>query len=233
MELADKPMLAKMLGKVMSVYQRNITPDLVDVFYDALVRFDIDAIREGLNIHVQNPDAGQFPPKPADLVRYLEGGTADRGMKAWSRVDKALRQVGGYRSVAFDDPIVHKVLDEMGGWIKLCQTETDEDLKFYGIEFVKRYQSYTLRGGVGEDYPPYLFGIAEATNAKNGHEIEPPQLIGNPEQAAMVMAKADPTPLLRVTSGAKVSGLIAAASNHARENRSIGELVVCLAPKGD
>jgi hypothetical protein len=31
-------------------------------------------------------------------------------------------QVGAYQSVVFDDPLIHLVLEDLGGWIKICST---------------------------------------------------------------------------------------------------------------
>lgn len=176
----DREALTAMLAKVMSIYGKQITAGFVDVFFDALKGFDLDSVRRGLNAHVQNPDSGQFPPKPADVVRLIDGTSQDQGMQAWSRVDKAVRRVGPYQSVVFDDAIVHRVIDEMGGWIKLCNTPSEDDYKFQGIEFARRYRAYVIAGGAGSDYPRHLIGMTEAENNTAGYKrnLPNPVLIG-------------------------------------------------------
>jgi hypothetical protein len=182
----DREALTAMLAKTMSVYSKQITAGFVDVFFDALANYDLESVRRGLSAHVQNPDSGQFPPKPADIVRLIDGTSADQGMQAWSRVDKAVRMVGPYQSVVFDCSIVHRVLDEMGGWIKLCNTPSEEDYKFQGLEFARRYRAHVIGGGVGSEYPRHLIGQVEAENSVSGFKrnLPGPVLIG--EQAACV-----------------------------------------------
>jgi hypothetical protein len=119
-------------------------------------------------------------------------------MQAWSVVDKAVRMVGPYQSVVFDDPIIHRTLDDMGGWIKLCNTGREEDYKFQGIEFARRYRAYVISGGVGADYPRYLIGMAECENGSRGLKTSPPMLIGNQESCQRVLLGGSGT-TLRVT----------------------------------
>lgn len=179
MRSEDKEALGLMLAKVMSVYGKPITSGFVDVFFDALTAYDLDSVRRGLNAHVQNPDSGQFPPKPADIVRLIDGTSQDQGMIAWSMVDKAVRRVGPYQSVVFADPIIHRVIDDMGGWIKLCNAPSEDEYKFQGIEFARRYRAFVVAGGAGE-YPKYLIGLSEADNSSRGLQVEPkPMLIGD------------------------------------------------------
>lgn len=177
----EKLALTAMLAKVMSIYGRQITSGFVDVFFDALSGYDLESVRRGLNAHVQNPDSGQFPPKPADVVRLIDGTSQDQGMQAWSRVDKAVRMIGPYQSVVFDDAIVHRVIDEMGGWIKLCNTPSEDDYKFKALEFARRYRAYVIAGGAGDDYPRHLIGVCEAENSNAGFKgsIPAPVLIGS------------------------------------------------------
>ncbi len=56
----------------------------------------------------------------------LGGSTQDAALAAWSKVDRAVREVGPYQSVAFDDALIHRVLFEMGGWIPLGSKTEDE-----------------------------------------------------------------------------------------------------------
>lgn len=198
MRTDDREALTAMLAKVMSIYGKQITTGFVDVYFDALAAYDLDSVRRGLNAHVQNPDSGQFPPKPADIVKLIDGTSQDQGMQAWSIVDKAVRMVGPYQSVVFDDPIIHRTLDDMGGWIKLCNTGSEEDYKFQGLEFARRYRAYVISGGVGADYPRYLIGVSECENGARGLKSSPPMLIGNQESCQRVLLAGKGT-TLRIT----------------------------------
>ena len=148
------------------------------LYWEMLKQYDIEAVEKAFVQHGLNPDSGQFMPKPADIVKHIDGGGADRGMLAWSKVDKAVRRIGQYvDAVVFDDPIIHAVIDDMGDWSHLCSIQTEDDLKFKGIEFGKRYRAYTLSQNI--EYPAILHGVGEQGRA--------PVLIGDKVKARAVL----------------------------------------------
>jgi hypothetical protein len=102
---------------VMSFYGKDLSQFALDVWWSALKAYDLTAVTQAFNRWLMNPDRGQFPPKPADVLKMLGGGTQDQALVAWSKVDRAARSVGTYSSVVFDDPLIHRVISEMGGWI--------------------------------------------------------------------------------------------------------------------
>jgi len=180
----DRPAFSALLtGCLQALYEKPVTPLLLDVWFAALSAYPLADISSALSRHVIDPDHGQFPPKPADVVRLIDGGGDGKALAAWSKVDKALRHVGGWRSVCFDDPLIHACIADMGGWITLCETKTDE-LPFRQQEFAKRYRALML--APARAYPPRLIGRAEAGNALNGYPVEPPLLLGDPHKAARV-----------------------------------------------
>lgn len=168
--------VAELYGKVMS-------PQLISIYWEGLKEYDFDAVKEALNLHVRNPDTGQFMPKIADVVKFAEGSTLTQAFQAWQKVMQAMHSIGTYQSVVFDDPLIHAVIADMGGWQPLGMVQ-DDDLPFKAREFEKRYQAYKIRPP--QNYPRKLVGVFEQTNNTNGFQIEPPVLIGNPEQALLV-----------------------------------------------
>lgn len=178
-----KPFTDALTG-AMELYDKRVTSMTIQIWWEALSRFQLDAILNAFSRHVQNPDSGQFAPKPADIIRLIEGGTVDRGMHAWSKVDKAVRSVGPYQTVVFDDAIIHKVISEMGGWIKFGNMQDDE-WPFTRNEFVKRYRSFSEKQSI-TDFPEKLIGIAEHANSEAGRKTAPPMLLGDPEKAKQV-----------------------------------------------
>lgn len=166
-------------------YGKTLSTGVIELYWQGLKNHSIDEVQVAVNHHMADPDSGQFMPKIADLIRALSGGKQTQSMQAWSKVDRAIRRVGPWESVCFDDPIIHRVLEDMGGWISLCLTDTEEELKFRMHEFQKRYQGYVLQGGVSE-YPKYLTGRAEASNLREGYEVQPPLLLGDKPRAQAV-----------------------------------------------
>jgi hypothetical protein len=173
---ADRPHFAQLLAAVSAVYARDLSPDVVAIYWAALAEFDLAAVRQAMDRHVKNPDSGQFMPKPADLIRMLKGGTQDSAMVAWSVVEWAIRHVGGYEDVVFDDALTMKCIELVGGWIKVCAT-TEDELPFKAKEFQAFYRGFAMRREVPTP-PERLIGRANAHNAAQGLPMNAPLMIG-------------------------------------------------------
>jgi len=196
------------------MYGKVLTATIVALWWEALKGYDLAAVRAGFGRHMQNPDNGQFMPKPADIVRMLGGTTQDEALAAWAKVDRAVRSVGPYETVAFDDPIIHAVIADMGGWVALG-AKTEKDWPFVAREFENRYRGYRLGGGAG-NYPPTLAGITQTENAQKGVPAPAPVLIGErgrAEQTVRLGSSARPAPWHRLA--APVAGTAPTASQAA------------------
>lgn len=169
-------------------YGRKLSSAILDVYWEGLKNFDFDAVSKALYLHTSNPDSGQYFPKIADIVRHIEGGNADRALTAWSKVDKAVRTIGDYRSVVFDDAIIHAVIVDMGGWVGFGNCEM-ENWPFKQNEFAKRYRGYLERGGAGKDYPSKLIGQVDMRNRQIGYADDGREtaLLGDHKRALEVM----------------------------------------------
>lgn len=182
----DRPAFYATMTGLFEMYGKRASPELLEIYFGALTAYDLHDLQRAANHHALDPDAGQFMPKPADFVRHIDGSKQTRAMRAWSLVDRAIRQVGQYESVTFDDPVIHRVIEDMGGWVELCSTPTEKDLEFRANEFNKRYQGYALQGGVS-DWQPRLIGLIEADCQSRKLPAPPPKLIGDPQRAKMVL----------------------------------------------
>lgn len=197
MKPADFDQFVTMLTAVGDLYGKPPSEMAITLWWGALQQYDLAAVRQGFDRHVRNPDTGQFAPKPADIVKMLQGSTQDAALLAWAKVDRAVREVGPFSSVVFDDPIIHRVLHDMGGWIQLGD-KTEKEWPFIAKEFENRYRGYRMRNEQPE-YPRVMLGAAEAQNSKNGHESQPPILIGDADAAARVMQGGTTSPLVGYT----------------------------------
>lgn len=174
------------LAAVYAFYGKEFNRQILSVWWGALRSYDDAAVADALNRHATDPDHGQFLPKPADLVRLMSGSTQDAALVAWANVERAIRSVGIYQSVVFDDAITHAVINDMGGWVKLCGI-TEDELPFRAKEFENRYRGYRTRGHL-ETYPRHLPGLAEGQNIAGGFKVEPPIMVGNHDRCQIVYA---------------------------------------------
>lgn len=201
MKNQDKPEFAALMAALGEYYNREISPGLIGMYWQGLSHYDMAAVREALNMHMQNPDSGQFMPKIADIAKMLGGSTQDAALRAWAKVDKAVRSVGVHADVVFDDALIHRVIHDMGGWIALGH-KTEDEWPFVAREFENRYRGYRVRSERPE-YLPVLIGIAGASNRRGNFEIQPPILIGNAEAAQAVMLEGVDKPLIGFTQAGR------------------------------
>lgn len=67
----EKIEFAALIEKTWRFYGQKPTGEVVADWFDLLEGFPLDAIRAAFSRHLTDPDRGQYPPKPADLARFL------------------------------------------------------------------------------------------------------------------------------------------------------------------
>ena len=195
---AEKPEFLALLASVFSMYRQDTSEFLVGLWWDGMRHYDLEAVRDAMGRHALNPDVGQWCPKPADIVKMLQGSTKDSSMLAWTKVVEAARAVGTYKSVCFDDPLCNAVLNDMGGWIALGAV-TEHELPFRAKEFENRYRAYVVRPPAA--WPTSLPGISERDNAARGLSVGVDLvLIGDRGKAKAALAGGTALPALTVVS---------------------------------
>lgn len=193
---------SKTLLAVADYYGKELSENVVDLYWNGLREYDLESVKKALWAHARNPDTGQFMPKIADIARVTQGRTDDQAAIAWSKVDQAVRRVGTYQCVVFDDPVIHRVIVDMGGWV-LIGGKDNKEWPFVAREFENRYRGYRMRDDTPE-YPPVLIGMANAHNSQQGFRQNPPILIGDERRANTVRLGGTTAPLLGMKSAADV-----------------------------
>ena len=203
MQANDQKRFVTILTGVADYYGKELSSGVISLYWQGLKQYDLQAVERALWEHTQNPDSGQFMPKIADVTRILQGRTGDQAQTAWSKVDSAVRRIGTYQDVVFDDPVIHRVIADMGGWVQLGN-KSDDDWPFVAREFENRYRGYKMRGEIPE-YPPQLIGLSNQHNLKEGFRTAPPVLIGDQKKANLVLQNGSNQPLIEMkTAGEHV-----------------------------
>lgn len=187
MKKEDAEQFAAMVnGTMVEIYARGVlSRDGMRMWWAALSMYGLSEIRAALSAHVTDPDEGQHPPKPSSLLKRLSGTGDGRAYAAWAKVLLAAKRVGTYRSVVFDDQLIHSAIADMGGWTAIGKI-TEDELPFKQAEFIRRYRALLISAPA--DYPKSLSGITALENSREGVDTEGPVLIGDPEKAAEVYA---------------------------------------------
>lgn len=200
MNAKDKDKLLALLPQVCAFYRQDFSKFLGGVWIAAMEQFTFDEVKHAIERHTMNPDSGQFMPKPADVVKMLGGTSADVALAAWSKVERAIRSIGQYQSVVFDDALIHRVIDDMGGWVKVNSYQDEKAFEFAAREFQTRYRGFSMRGEV----PPFarvMVGLADAENARlglSGSGSARPLLLGDPARCVDVFQRGGRTAPLQV-----------------------------------
>lgn len=193
----SKNRFARAISALAEYYGKELSEGVISLYWQGLQQFSIDEIETAIGRHLQNPDTGQWMPKIADIVRMLEGTTGQAATLAWAKVLRAAGSVGQYQSVGFDDPVIHLVIDDLGGWPGICQTP-EAELPFVQKRFESSYRAYRQRGSDLPTHPRYLPGVSEIQNTGLGYRSQPPRLVGDLARARAVMQGGSDAPRLPV-----------------------------------
>ena len=187
MKKNDRKDFAVLLAGTAEMYDKKLSDPLTEMYWECLKKFDLCDVERAFNQHVLDPDRGQFFPKPADVVRVIEGSSETRALQAWTKVLKTISFVGRYQRVAFDDAIIHSVIDDMGGWVNLCSTE-DRQKPYKVLEFQKRYRGYIANPPTS--YPSHFEEDNYYQKFTPPYPRKPIALIGDTEKVKEIMRNA-------------------------------------------
>lgn len=184
MKLQDAERFGQLMLAAGETYNRVVSEAITVMWWKMLGQYDFEQVQQAFLKHFADPEAGQFFPKPADITRHLVGTRTDNAMVAWGKVQRTIREVGAYRDVVFDDALIHVVIDDLGGWPKVCRT-TVEDMSYVQHRFSEAYRAYSAKKPA--EFPALLSGESNALNRLNGKEVAPPVMIGNPRNSQLVL----------------------------------------------
>ncbi len=156
MQHEDRVPFKNLLTDAMAFYRKDVSKFALSVWWEACKAFELEQVQKAITAHAMDPEHGRFAPMPADIVKQLHGTKTDRSLMAWSLVYESIGQHGVYASVRFVDPAINLAIHDMGGWVKLCTTETAE-LQFVQKRFCEMYRTYAARPDLPEI--PALVGI--------------------------------------------------------------------------
>lgn len=153
----------------------ELTPEQLNVYKALLDDIPDDKFIQGIRTMLKERPYANIP-SPGDIRKYcLETREEDLDIRvaaARNKIKKAMNSIGTYVTVAFDDPIIHLVIRDFGGWIKLGMTDMEEFENLLKWDLPKLYKAYATRKNA--DIPLMLEGKADDKTVK---------YIGNEEKA--------------------------------------------------
>jgi hypothetical protein len=157
---------------------------LIKTYHTALNRFDISIVKNVINKAVVS---FKWFPKPVELIELIEGSSVDNSEIQAAQAFEAIRRVGPYQSVVFDDPVTQEVIKQYyGGWPKFCEGDS-KDIVFKMNDFKKAYKAFSNQN---RKHYGSLYGISSISNDSNGiKQISSVKMIGNPEKCKQILEK--------------------------------------------
>ncbi|MES2141697.1 MAG: DUF6475 domain-containing protein [Pseudomonadota bacterium] len=212
----DKKSFLQCLTLLAESFNRKVSSLLLETYWQGLKAYPFEQVKQAMLSTLQNPDRKWGMPNPGDLIASIQGDSRSHALKAWSQVVTAIRMIGRYDSVVFDNPLIHCVIRDMGGWIYLCQ-QPEKELPFLRYEFEKRYHDY--QGKPLLNYPRSLKGSLEHDNQVQGFSNQSdPVLIGNTERALTVYNNGVKQPSTKPLSLSQASHQLAKLVQSEEEN---------------
>lgn len=162
--MKDATRFKEYMTALCEVHSREpLTFTLNDIYWKTLEPFDDYACESAFKYLLMHT---KFFPKPSEFLEILEGNNQDKAMLAWLKVTKAIRRIGTYQSVRFDDPVIHSSIQAMGGWVSFGDV-LEKDLPWKQKEFERIYSA--IAGRNNGDHPEYLPGRSEMDNVRTGY----------------------------------------------------------------
>lgn len=159
-------------------YKETLSEGDINLWLRDLSPFSFDDILSAFGKWRQSSDR---MPKISNIVEIIRGSEEDLALAALIKVESAMSRYGSYATVVFDDPIIHAVIPELGGWVRTCRLSENE-FTWWKKDFRERYQHH-LRYGTLTNLPPKLLGIYDEKNLLFGEKPQKPKVVGNYEKA--------------------------------------------------
>lgn len=163
--MKDKKAFMEFMNLEGEIHKKELSELIIETYWKILAPFTDEECKK---VFLEIVKYSKFFPKPYDLLIRLEGKQGDRAIQAWLATRKAIKEKGYYDSVKFDDPVIHSVIQAMGGWMQLSEElpASFEDSQWYEKEFIRLYNLFSRKW----DHPKYLMGCFEI---ESNEEVEP------------------------------------------------------------
>lgn len=167
----DKKRFASIMTANGEVFDKKITKSLMQTYFKFLSRYSIETVEQAFQKHLLDSDQGMFFPKPANIVKNIEGNAKeqtmviqDRAESSWVDILGEISRIGSYGTLKLEDRQALSTVRSIGGWKYLC-SRTNDQLNWVKKEFMSVYENHE-RSDIGM-LPSKLPGIIECENNKH------------------------------------------------------------------
>ncbi|MCG5538974.1 hypothetical protein [Halorhodospira sp. 9622] len=88
MNAEDRQPFAESLQATMELYDKALSKQALQLWWQALSDYAFEEVRGGLSRHIQDPERGRFAPKPADVIAAIQSAY----LSQWPSAEQAWAQ---------------------------------------------------------------------------------------------------------------------------------------------
>lgn len=129
-------------------YDVDFTETQVLLWWNLFKPHSVQSFEQAVYQHISCPDNGMFTPKPANIMKFINGTTKqneqqieDKAELAWHVIQGEVRRIGSYGTLKLEDKQALAAVQAIGGWKSICAL-TNDKLTWAHKEFIAAYQNY-------------------------------------------------------------------------------------------
>lgn len=140
------------MAMMCEIYGREITDLLLKSYWMVLKGLSDEQFEKAVTDVISSRVYSSMP-LPAEIIGKVLG---DQPLQAWLESRKPVAIHGAYMSIRYADPVIHSVIEAMGGWPTFCYI-TDEEKPFKQRDFERLYKLMAEK----KEHPDYVCGTHE------------------------------------------------------------------------
>jgi len=137
-----------------------------ELFKKIIGNYPEEKIKEMTMEMIKNRVYANFP-KISEMIEIIEGNKEVEMETAWLELKEKIFKEGAYETVTFKNSIIMSVVEALGGWVKVCDTLSD-DMRWLKRDFMIYYPIMKKR----DNHPKQLSGIFEIENSRKGYNAD-------------------------------------------------------------
>lgn len=144
----DEIKFKELLTVIPETYGEVFTQAKTLLWWKIFKPYSIEQFENALYLHISCTESGMFSPKPANLMKFINGTEKnnqqlieDRAEIAWSCVVGEISRIGSYGTLNIDDKQAIAAVKSIGGWYNLCMC-TANQLDWKKKEFIRAYECF-------------------------------------------------------------------------------------------
>ncbi len=173
MEDKDYKSFMTLMGIMAEAFSLKVSENKVEIYFKFLKDLSLEDIKVNVDNLIKTRVYTSFPSVAEIRGETSSGAGEDAAQGAFLTLWNAIKNSIGYQSAEFDDPIVHSVVECLGGLPFICENWFLEDFQWRQREFVQLYKQFSKQ----KKHPGYLPGIHEIGNLATGYPVKQPKII--------------------------------------------------------